>query len=108
MTARRRCTGTNRAGEPCGAPPLHGDCCSAHDRMRPDETRFGSHVQAQAAGRLGGRPRKPRATELARRRLEEKVVVELRRQGYDVELVDGRARIVPGPGTSRRGLAPLR
>jgi hypothetical protein len=105
----RRCKSTNKAGGPCGAPPLlDGDHCSAHDRMRPDADRFGSPEQTQAAGRLGGRPRKPSAAELARRRLEETVAVELRRQGYDVELVDGRARIIADPPTWRRGLAPLR
>jgi hypothetical protein len=106
MTSRRVCTGTNRAGDACGAPPLKGgDYCSAHDRMRPDEDRFGSHVQALAAGRLGGRPRKPRPTELARRRVEEQARAEPRRQGY---LLDGGGRIIgPPAATAPIELAPM-
>jgi len=38
--------------------------CCAHDPQRPAGKRFGSHEQALAAGRLGGRPRKTRTPEI--------------------------------------------
>lgn len=48
---RRRCSGLNKRGEPCGAFPLKtGDYCRAHDPNLPDEVRFGSSVQAGVAG----------------------------------------------------------
>ena len=59
------CTGLNRRGEPCGAPARKGtDRCSAHTADLPDSQRFGSVAQANEAGKLGGRPRRPREIEL--------------------------------------------
>jgi hypothetical protein len=74
----KRCTGTSKSGKPCGAPPLKGtDRCSAHP-LDPASPRFGSPAQASAAGRLGGRPRLPRPTEVAQRLIEENVTAILR------------------------------
>ncbi len=69
--AKRRCKGTNKAGERCGAAPLKGsDYCRAHDPKRPDGDRFGSPEQAAAAG-ASEKPRVPKLTEVLQRRVEE-------------------------------------
>jgi hypothetical protein len=72
--AKRRCKGTNKAGERCGAAPLKGsDYCRAHDPDVSGSARFGSHEQAKAAGDLGGRPKAPRVVDVMRERVEEDV-----------------------------------
>jgi hypothetical protein len=58
--ARRRCKSKTKAGKRCRAAPLKGgETCSAHDRMRPDEDRFGSPIFSARAG-ASAKPRKPR------------------------------------------------
>jgi hypothetical protein len=53
------CEALNAAGTACRAPVMRGSrYCCAHDPELPAARRFGSHEQALAAGRLGGRPRK--------------------------------------------------
>jgi hypothetical protein len=65
--ARRQCKGTNRFGEPCGAAPLTDrDYCSAHDPVLPVSTRFQGGAKPG-----GGRPPKPRVTDIMRQRVEE-------------------------------------
>jgi len=67
----RRCQGTNRAGDPCGAAPLTGSrWCSAHDPQRPAATRFGSREQAAEAA-TGVQRRTPSLTEKLRERVEQ-------------------------------------
>lgn len=70
-TSRRQCQAHNRAGEPCGAAPLTGsEYCRAHDPTVPEETRFGSPVQAGRAG-ASEKPRTPGVMEQLRQRVEE-------------------------------------
>lgn len=67
------CTGTTRQGKPCKAGALSGsERCAAHP-VDPDSPRFGSPEQASAAGRLGGRPRNPRAVDVLRERIEQNI-----------------------------------
>jgi hypothetical protein len=57
--ARRRCKSKTKAGRRCRAAPLKGrETCSAHDRMRPDEDRFGSPLFSARAG-ASAKPHKP-------------------------------------------------
>jgi hypothetical protein len=66
------CKAMTKAGKPCKAPSLkEKEFCSAHDPDTPPSARFGSHAQAREAGLLGGRPRKPRVSEVLRERFEE-------------------------------------
>ena len=100
MTVRvhtRACASLNRLGEPCKAPPLIGkDVCAAHD---PDSA-FGTHENAVAAGRLGGRPA---ADRIARQRVREEVAAIL--HGLGVVGVFGERGDETGPGAyaQRRG-----
>jgi hypothetical protein len=72
--ATRRCKGNTKAGKRCKARPLRGrNHCSAHDPDTPRSNRFGSPEQAATAGAAGGRPKKPRATEILRDRVENDV-----------------------------------
>src|SRR2546422_54585 len=67
----RRCKSKTKAGRRCRAAPLKGgEMCSAHDRMRPDEDRFGSPVWSARAG-ASAKPRKPRPNDEMRRLAEE-------------------------------------
>jgi hypothetical protein len=70
---KRKCAAINARGKRCEAPPLKDDdFCSAHSTLLPDEARFGSSVQAAAAGRIGGAAtRHPRPLEILREKLEE-------------------------------------
>lgn len=70
-TKAKYCTGKTRAGARCKARPLKGSKrCAAHP-LSPASTRFGSPEQAKAAGKLGGRPRRPRLHEKLEAALEE-------------------------------------
>ena len=73
--AKRRCKGKTKAGRRCRAYPLGGsEFCSAHDPLRPAETRFGDPVQAAAAGSVGGTAgKRPRAVDVMRERLEQQM-----------------------------------
>lgn len=75
MTTQRRCAGTNKAGQPCAAPPLRpgtvidgttvaGAHCRTHDPDLPASAR----IQGPQPG--GGRPRKPRAVDILREHAE--------------------------------------
>jgi hypothetical protein len=99
----RRCSATNRSGEPCGCPPLRDrDTCSAHSPTIPDEARFGSSERARAAGHAGGRPRVERPTDLMRRLVHEHVAAFISPlfevAGLDVRLVNGEVVVTPRPG----------
>lgn len=73
-TEKRACKELAKDGTPCEANPLKGkDFCSAHDPDSPPSARFGSPAQARKAGLQGGRPPKPRVTEILRERFEEEV-----------------------------------
>lgn len=110
--AKRRCNGTNAAGNPCDSPPLRkgtviddvkvsGDWCRAHDPELPDSARPGG---AQPGA---GRPRLPRPSEIMQRLAEENVLAlqrpYWRTLGYDVligpdgpylvELAEGGAKM---------------
>jgi hypothetical protein len=78
--AKRQCQGKTKAGKPCKAAPLSGsDYCSAHDPSLPDETRFGSPIQASDAGKLGGpATRRPRVIEKMRERVEADIELVLK------------------------------
>jgi hypothetical protein len=72
MTARR-CQGNNKAGRPCGSPPLRGgDFCLAHDEVSRDSVRFGGPQPGS------GRPRVPRSTALQRELVERHAVAVVR------------------------------
>jgi hypothetical protein len=74
----RACASLNRLGEPCKAPPLIGkDVCAAHD---PDSA-FGTHENAVAAGRLGGRPAADRIARRVREQVREEVAAILHEAG---------------------------
>lgn len=75
MAQKRTCHGTTKAGAPCGATPLKpgtqfgdyrasGDYCNGHDPDLPAEYRIGG---AQPGA---GRPKKPRAVDILRTKLE--------------------------------------
>src|SRR2546425_405379 len=69
--AERRCKSKTRAGKRCRAAPLTGgETCSAHDRMRPDEDRFGSPIFSARAG-ASAKPHRPRPREEMQRLAEE-------------------------------------
>lgn len=85
MTPRRRCAGTTKKGQPCKAMPLKGrDTCLAHSD--PDTRASVGFVPE--AGKLGGRPRIPRPTEVLREIVESDVLAfiepELRILGLEV------------------------
>lgn len=101
---KRACKSTTKAGKPCKAAPLkERDYCAAHDPDQPASTRFGAPEQARAAGHLGGRPRMPRPSDLARDLVEQHVTVILRPYfralGYDVTVgPDGLQLVHEGGG----------
>lgn len=71
MPDRRACKATNRAGGPCGCAPLTDkDHCSAHDRTRTDDDRFGSPSWSARAG-ASEKPRVPKLIEAMARLIEE-------------------------------------
>lgn len=91
--AKRQCKAEKRTGGPCGSPPLvpgkmfgdysaSGDFCLTHDPDLPDEYRIGGATPG------GGRKRKPRPDEVARRLVEDNVIAVLRPYwrtlGFDV------------------------
>jgi hypothetical protein len=68
---KRRCRGTTKKGKACRAYPLKGiDYCRAHDRMRPDEDRFGSPEWSSRAG-ASPKPSLPKVMELMREHAEQ-------------------------------------
>lgn len=81
----RTCHGMNRAGKPCRVAPLKGgDYCRAHDPQLPEESRFGSTVQAAAAA-TGVERRFPRLRETLEREIEDKAE---RIVGAQIEALD--------------------
>ena len=82
------CEALNAVGTACRAPVMRGSrYCCAHDRGLPAARRFGSHEQALAAGRLGGRPRKDQQLMLP------------------IDTPDGPAHMQPRPSAPRRAHA---
>ena len=72
----RTCTALNRHGGSCQAPPLKGTdpaLCAAHSPDSP----FGTHENAVAAGRLGGRPAADRIAQRVRAEVREEVAAIL-------------------------------
>lgn len=93
----RQCKGTNRAGEPCKAPPLKdSDYCSAHSPELPTGVqKFGSPEQGAEPRRKGSLARrKPSFAEVQRQLVEENVEKFLRPHlsSLGLELVDGEIR----------------
>lgn len=75
---KRKCKGTNKQGNPCGANPLKpgteiegvlvtGEWCRQHDPNLPDKARIGG---AQPGA---GRPKTPRVVDVLRDRIEAEV-----------------------------------
>lgn len=97
------CSATTRKGNPCRAEALKGtDRCHAHTESL-GSARFGSPEQAREAGKLGGRPRNPRPTEVLREIVEADVLrfiePELRILGLEVAYDDeGRPHVQPAEG----------
>lgn len=82
------CAGTTKKGQPCKARPLKDQAtCLAH---ADEETRASVSFGGPRAGALGGRPRNPRPSEIARQLIERNELVlqrpYWRTLGYDVEL----------------------
>lgn len=93
--AKRQCKGETKAGKPCKAAPLHdGEYCSAHDPNLPDETRFGSPVQAGRAG-ASPKPHRQRVVDVIRERIEEHIDDVLRPL---FEALDADRGVVVGSG----------
>jgi hypothetical protein len=97
--AKRRCKSKTKAGRRCRAAPLKGgETCSAHDRMRPDEDRFGSPIFSARAG-ASAKPHKPHPRDEMRRLAEEhaRVIVApyFRTLGLAVDVDDGRVTPCP-------------
>lgn len=66
---KRKCSAKTKAGKPCRAKPLRDqDTCLAHS----DSDTRGSVGFTPEAGKLGGRPRNPRAIEVLREKIEAK------------------------------------
>jgi hypothetical protein len=116
--SKRRCTSRTAKGKPCQAWALRGrGTCLAHTPAEQREAaglgRFGPE-----AGKLGGRPRKPTPTEIARELIEENELAlqrpYWRTLGYDVvigtdgpeliELEDGGVKL---HGESRDGIVKM-
>lgn len=69
MAGKARCTATTKAGTPCKAPPLDGTkLCMSHS---PAETR--ESLGFVADNGKGGRKPNPRAVDVLRERLEERI-----------------------------------
>ena len=66
-TPKRQCKATTKAGKRCKAKPQSDrEVCLAHDEERRASTGFGGSEN----GRLGGRPRSPKAIDVLRERIE--------------------------------------
>lgn len=90
---------TGKTGKPCGAWPLKGQkTCLAHADA---DTRASVGFVADA-GKLGGRPRVPTATELMRKVVEENVAKILaphfRALGYELKIDGDKIDLVEIPG----------
>lgn len=88
MAEKRKCTKTTKAGKPCRGTPIAATdfkTCLAHapEEVR-DKLRFGKEQEG------AGRPPKPKATEIARRLVEENIAAVQRPYwrtlGYDVKI----------------------
>lgn len=70
MAERRACSGTTKAGKPCRGNPLtDSDYCMAHS----DAETKASVGFVPEAGKLGGRPKNPRAVDVLRDKLEAEI-----------------------------------
>jgi hypothetical protein len=96
---KRACEGTTTAGKPCGANPLKpgtviegvtvkGKHCRIHDPDLPASAQFPPRTPEQ----MGGRPKKPTATEIERRLVEEHAIAWQRPYwrvlGYDLVMAE--------------------
>jgi hypothetical protein len=92
-TIKGQCEATSKTtGKRCRKAALKGTKrCSAHP-LSPDTVGFGSPAQAREAGKLGGRPRRPRPPDLLRQLVEAHpdvlMVSHFRTLGYDVVITD--------------------
>lgn len=98
MTEKRRCKGTTKAGKACGANPLKdSDFCLAHSDAKTREA-----VGFVADNGKQGRPKLPTPTAVARKLIEENIVVILRPHfralGFDVETGEHGVVLVPLEG----------
>lgn len=89
---RRDCKGLNKKGEPCKSPPMKGgEYCLSHDADKSASVGF-----VAEAGRLGGRPRRPREIELIQEVAEERKA-ELRAVYADGLVADRAVVVGNGP-----------
>ena len=96
----RACTSLNCLGEPCKAPPRVGrDVCAAHDPDSP----FGTHENAVAAGRLGGRPAADRIAQRVREQVREELAAILHELGIVGVYGEHGDETGPGAYATRRG-----
>ena len=105
--AQKRCKATTRAGKPCTAWPLKGGkFCLAHsDAVTRASVRF-----TPEAGKLGGRPAVPKATDIQRQLVEDNILVlwspHFAALGYRIVFGgDGRPELetLPGGGAMLHG-----
>lgn len=95
MAGKARCTATTKAGTPCKAPPLNGTkLCMSHS---PAETR--ESLGFVADNGKGGRKPNPRAVDVLRERLEERIDEVL---DPLFEALEAEASIVVGAGLVRQ------
>jgi hypothetical protein len=87
------------------APPLIGeDLCAAHS----PSSAFGTHENAVAAGRLGGRPAADRIAKQVREQVREEVAAILHELGIIGVYGEQGTETGPGAYASRRGGHKLR
>jgi hypothetical protein len=96
----RACTSLNRLGESCKAPALIGkNDCAAHDPDSP----FGTHENAVAADRLGGRPAADRIAWRVREQVRGEVAAILDAAGIVGVYGERGDKTRPGAYARRRG-----
>jgi hypothetical protein len=103
---KRECQGTTLKGKPCGANPLKpgtviegiavsGRWCRNHDEDLPSTAKL--HA-TRTPEQMGGRPRKPTATEIERRLVEEHAIAWQRPYwrvlGYDLRMGENGPELV--------------
>ncbi len=114
---RRQCKGEKASGGPCTRSPLRAagaakvglpeedqDYCASHHPLLTGSDRFGSSSQASEAGKLGGRPKQPTATEVYAAELHRRVgdhVEELVGRLVTIAL-DAERTVVVGTGPNAR------
>jgi hypothetical protein len=106
------CRGKTKRGTLCNANALRrgtvyegvtvsGKWCLSHDEDVPPSARFGSRERAKERGSMGGRPRAPKPSEIAKRLIEQNELALQRPYwrtiGFDVVIGDDGPELVEMP-----------